>query len=370
MVSLVIFEGGQAASSVERMLAAVRRAVVVDTTRRALGCGAIDRVIVATDSEELAASVRAAGAEVDWDGGQPSFHFGKRLGEIIERRRLDRVIYMSGGLGALATPDDLAWVARELARHDRVVIANNVHSADLVAFTPASAIRGIDLPAMDNSLAMALNLDAGLPLAHPPRTLGLHFDIDTPVDLLALSIHPGTGPETRRALEAQPLDLRRVKAVMGVMDDPAADLLIFGRIGSPLFHYLDDRTRCRLRVFSEERGMKSLGRDVRGEVVSLIGFLWESVGSRGLFERIARIASAALLDTRVLFAHRRWALTQAERFWSDVGAWEEIRHPGLREFTRAAQEATIPTLLGGHSLVSGGVWALVDARLRGVGGAR
>lgn len=365
MVSLVIFEGGPARSWVERMLAELRQAIVLDTIERARACGAIGQVIVVTDREELAQRAASLGAEVDRDGDGEPFHFGRRLVELVRRRRLQRVIYMSGGLGALATPDDLAWIARELARQQRVVITNNVHSADLIAFAPAEALERVDPPAMDNSLAMSLSARAGLELVHPPRTLGLHFDIDTPTDVLVLGVHPGVGPAVRAWLEAHPLDRSRVRAILRVMDEPAADLLIFGRIGAPLFYYLDDRTRCRLRVVSEERGMKSLGRDRRGEAVSLMGFLWESVGDRGFFQRLGRVASAALLDSRVLFAHRRWEVSQADRFLSDLGMWEEIQHPGVRAFTRAAmQEAPLPVLLGGHSLVSGGVWALVDARLR------
>ena len=365
MVSLVIFEGGPARSWVERLLADLREAIVLDTIRRAAACGAIEQVVVVTDRESLAEQARAMGAEVDRDGQEQPFHFGRRLAELVRARRLERVIYMSGGLGALATPDDLGWIARELARRDRVVIANNVHSADLVAFTPGDALDRIDLPSLDNSLAMALSAGGGLELVHPPRTLGLHFDIDTPTDALVLGVHPGTGPAVREWLERHPLDRRRVQAVLAIMDDPMADLLIFGRIGAPLFYYLDDRTRCRLRVLSEERGMKSLGRDRRGEAVSLMGYLWESVGDRGLFERLGKVAAAALLDTRVLFAHRRWEVSQSDRFLSDLGEWESIDHPGVRSFTRAAvEESPIPVLLGGHSLVSGGVWALVDARLR------
>lgn len=366
MVSLVIFEGGPAGSEVERMLAAARRAIVADTAARALASGAIDQVIVATDSPQLADRVRALGAEVDPDEAGRSFHFGHRLAALVRARRLERVIYMSGGLGALASPEDLAWIARELRRHRRVAITNNVHSADMIAFTPASSIEEVAPVSMDNSLAMSLSEEAGLPLVDPPRTLGLHFDIDTPSDLLILGVHPGVGPATRAWLDANPMDRSRIWAVFRVMDEPMADLLIFGRIGAPLFYYLDDRTRCRLRLLSEERGMKSLGRDVRGEVVSLLGFLWESVGSDGLFRRFSRLAQAALVDSRVLFAHRRWRPSQADRFYSDLGVWEEIRDPGVREFTRAAQDAPIPVVLGGHSLVSGGIWALVDARLRGV----
>lgn len=367
-VTLTIFEGGKAASEIERLLAGLRQAVVLDTVERAQRVRFIDSVVVVTDSRELAEEARARGADVDLDGEGEAFHFGQRLARVVARRGLERVIYMSGGLGALATPDDLRWVARELLHREMAVITNNVYSADLVAFTPARALERIAPPAMDNSLAMALTTVARLPLVTPPRTLGLHFDIDTPTDMLILAVHPGVGPQTRRYLRQQPLDLGRVRAIMRVLEDARADLLLFGRIGAPLFYYLDERTRCRLRVVSEERGMKALGRDVRGEVVSLLGHLWERVGSRELFRMLAGMVQAALLDSRVLFAHRRWEVSQEDRFLSDLGEWPGIRHPGVREFTREAVASDIPVLLGGHSLVSGGIWALVDATLRGIRG--
>lgn len=348
------------------MLARVRQAVVLDTVARARRARAVEQIIVVTDSPELACQARALGAIADLDPEREDFHFGRRLAGLVRRHRLRRIFYMSGGLGALATSDDLAWVARELSRRDAVVICNNIHSSDLVAFTPGSVIWRVEPPAMDNSLAMTLAQEGGLPVLHPPRTLGLHFDIDTPADVAIASVHPGLGEHTRRLVDGLPLGRERVWQVFRVMGDPHADLLVFGRIGAPLFYYLDDRTRCRLRVLSEERGMKSLGRDVRGEVVSLMGHLWECAGSTGLFRVVAKVARAAVLDSRVLFAHRRWSVSPEDRFLSDLGHWERIGHPGVREFTRAAMEAEVPVLLGGHSLVSGGIWALVDAALRGV----
>lgn len=137
--------------------------------------------------------------------------------------------------------------------------------------------------------------------------------------------------------------------------------MLFGRIGAQLFDYLDNHTRCRIRLFSEERGMKALGRDRRGEVVSLVGRLIEALGYVGFFEFLAQFCHGAVLDTRGLFEHFGWKLSQADRFASDIGALDLISHPGLRDFTAAAFNASIPVLLGGHSLVTGGMWALIDA---------
>jgi hypothetical protein len=53
--------------------------------------------------------------------------------------------------------------------------------------------------------------------------------------------------------------------------------------------------------------------------------------------------------------------SREDRFQSDLLAAEAIEDEFLRRFTAAAARAPIPVLLGGHSLVSGGLMALNDA---------
>ncbi len=74
---------------------------------------------------------------------------------------------------------------------------------------------------------------------------------------------------------------------------------------------------------------------------------------------LATLADAALVDSRVLLAHRLGADERAwprpeDRFASDLLLHEAIADPWLRDLTRAAAEAPIPVLLGGHTLVGPG----------------
>ena len=103
------------------------------------------------------------------------------------------------------------------------------------------------------------------------RSLGLNFDIDTPSDLMILACHPHLGFYTKQALAEIEIDFSRCEKIKQVMQDPNSELLVYGRVNSALFKLLDELTSCRIRFYSEERGMKSLGRDVRGEVCSLLG---------------------------------------------------------------------------------------------------
>ena len=75
-------------------------------------------------------------------------------------------------------------------------------------------------------------------------------------------------------------------------------------------------------------------------------------------ETLAELGDGSFIDTRVILAHKRIEVSREDRFLSDLGRWQDIRDPFLRDFPRAALEAPIPVLLGGHSLMSGGLMAL------------
>ena len=62
-----------------------------------------------------------------------------------------------------------------------------------------------------------------------------------------------------------------------------ATVVVAGRVGSHAWSYMERETACRVRLFSEERGMEADGRDGRGEVRSLLGFYAQGLGLRRLF---------------------------------------------------------------------------------------
>jgi hypothetical protein len=124
--------------------------------------------------------------------------------------------------------------------------------------------------------------------------------------------------------------------------------------------YLEGKTLCWLRVFSEERGMRASGRMAKGLVRSLLSDYLDLVGLEKFFREMSELADAMFLDSRVILAARRMWPSPADRFNSDLRRPDEIADPFLREFTAAAIAAPMPVVLGGHSLVSGGLMALVN----------
>jgi len=184
------------------------------------------------------------------------------------------------------------------------------------------------------------------------------MDIDGPSDLAVLALTGEGGPCLREYLAALDMDLGRYRRALPFLTDRWAQITVAGRVGSHAWQYLEGETACRVRLFAEERGMEADGRAGEGKARSLLGFFLEQVGTQRLMDTLAELGDAAFIDTRVLLAHFRIEAARADRFLSDLGRWQEVREPFLRDLTRAALQAPIPVLLGGHSLMCGGLMAL------------
>ncbi len=200
----------------------------------------------------------------------------------------------------------------------------------------------------------------------------MQFDIDTPADLAILKLWLETKPLDH--LELNPIrdflqartELLQIPGweVLAKLGDFNSQVLVSGRVSANLHRALETRSHGQTRVLSEERGMRAAGREDRGEVVSLAGIMLEELGPVNFFKKLASSCQAALIDSRVLFAHLKWQVSQRDRFNSDAFQPDQILDEKVRAFTEAALEAhhrwNFPVLLGGHSLVSGGLLLLLD----------
>ncbi len=358
---LLIMTGVSEGSEPERMVSRTRQAVTLDLVGRALAVPSLRPVVVATNSPTLAQRLSAYPILVDVDSPEEPFHFGRRLAGLIARYGMERCFYLGGGAGPLLPESDLAAIADKMLAADRQLITNNFYSSDFAAFAPTSVLQAYPLPDSDNELAWLLGEDAGLPVWELPRTGATQFDVDTPVDLLTLAAHPGTGPHTRAYLDSLALDTSHLDAALPLILDRDATILVAGRVSSATWGYIERETACSSRVLSEERGMRASGRQGRGEVRSILGYYLDAVGLDRFFEALATMGQAVFLDNRVIFAHRGMWPSAADRFYSDLRQPAPIADAFVKALTEAAMAAPVPVIMGGHSLVSGGMYALIEA---------
>jgi hypothetical protein len=362
--ALVVMFGHTEANDVRRLVHDARLAATEDLLERARVTG-WDRVILCSDRPEALAGGNGKVERVTSRGN--SFHFGRQLRSVVGECGLDDhgVLYVGGGLPFLSNLT-LESMRVSLAEADNAAVANNVHSCDFAGWTPGRALLSAVAPETDNDLAWQLRR-AGLEVTELPRSAETAFDIDTPTDLalLALAARSGVGVSVGEhladLLSRSPIDVSLLDRTLAVLRSYDQTALCYGRISHHAWEYFAQKAACQTRIISEERGMRASGRLARGEVRSLLGLLAEQSGFGRVFDVLAQLAGAVILDTRVLMAHRRqWASTE-DRFNSDLGRPEAIQDEWLRDMTAAAVACPVPVLMGGHCLVSGGLYLLADA---------
>jgi len=365
-VGLLLFVGKNGTTPLERLVFGSHLAIALDLVQKAWACDAFAPIVVATNRPDLAAQL-PSGTFVEPTENGPQFHFGRTLHRLIARYQIERPLYIGGGSSPLISMAELASLAETVRSLDHAVVANNFFSADFFGFHPGTALAKIALPAQrDNSLPLQLVQQAGLQQHPLEPTLANAFDVDTPTDLAILSLHPLCGPATStylaRSGSATYLSsaCARLRAAMVHFVQPESEIVVAGRVSVHLVPLLRRDLACRLRIFSEARGMSSSVRPVH----SLLGYHLDAVGPDRFFQAFSQMGNALFLDSRVLFAHQKLEVSAGERFASDAGCVDLITHPQVRAFTQAALESVIPVVLGGHSAVSGGLWALVDAAWR------
>jgi hypothetical protein len=342
-------------------MAGARQAITQDIIVRAEAVPEIAHIVLSTNAPSLAEWAASRGVTVALDPPGSAFHFGERLRALSASHRAERLFYMGGGSGALLSTQELSHIVEQLLSANRVLITNNFYSTDWAAFAPAQVLDEVIPPATDNDLGWTLAEKGGLPNQSPQRRASTQLDVDTPTDLMTLAPHPGVGPQTRAYLDSLDLDTSHIEQALQLLVDRDAEVLVAGRVSAAVWEYLERETACRVRVFAEERGMRASGRLGRGEARSLLGYHYQQVGPQRFFATLAELGRAVFLDSRVVFAHLGVWPPAADRFNSDLRRPERIADEVVRQFTQAALAAPVPVVLGGHSLVSGGLYTLVES---------
>jgi hypothetical protein len=343
------------------MVQCARQEAARDTLVAAEKTGLFDELIVVTNDPFWACDL-PVDCVIDLDDTRHPFHFGRRLASVIEHYQLTHVLYTGAGAAPLIGAKELTGIAESLLSRDDFMVTNNIHSSDWAAFTPASILSAhVTRVERDNSLGWVLSREGKLHAESWPPTATSRMDIDTPTDLMVLARHPGCGAFLAAWLKEQDLDTRRLESAMVILNTEAKHLILAGRLASSTWAALERETLCWIRLFAEERGMVASGRQARGQVYSLLGAFMEQVGVDRLFQTMEAWSDTIFWDNRVVLAHHGLWPSAEDRYASDLGWVDGVKEPLLRDMTEWMLSASIPIVLGGHSLVSGGILALLDA---------
>lgn len=319
----------------------------------------------ALNAERQRAGFLAAGAAsaAVVSGAPDARPFGRRLRDLLPEAGDGGLVVLGSGAIPLAHPADRRELVEVAAADAPRALANNRYSADVVAVARArEALLGLPELTTDNALPRWLAEVAGVPVEDRRGRTRLGIDIDGPLDLVLLG--------GRWAALADAIDTAAVRAararVQAVVGDPLAELVVAGRVSAANLAWLEARTASRTRALVEERGLRTRRPGQRAPA-SVLGALLDRDGPGSLGRHLARMGDAAIVDTRVLLAHRLGAdeddwPTPEDRFASDLLRPRDIGDPWLAELTASALDAPIPLLLGGHTLVGPGLRLALASR--------
>ncbi|HEX8025432.1 MAG TPA: hypothetical protein VF484_04420 [Candidatus Limnocylindrales bacterium] len=295
--------------------------------------------------------------------------FGTRLRELAaDLADGAGIVVLGSGSIPLARPRDLRALVRAAGSGTRTALANNRYSADALAIGDATRLHDLpDLPS-DNAVPRWLEEVAGYDVDDLRTRWRLALDLDSPLD--AYLVDPASVPP---GLDLGAL-LDAINGVRAVAADRRSQLLITGRTSARTLRWLERSTASRTRALIEERGLRASAPDaaspdqpVRDRPPrSVLGQLLDDRGPEALGSILAELGDAAVVDTRVLLAHRLGADESAwpgaeDRFASDLLMPERILEPWLKALTASAVAAPVPILLGGHTLVGPGIRRLLRA---------
>lgn len=331
------------------------------------------------NAARLAGLFRASGADdVGVDEGIPDGRtFGERLRSLVHGLDEDvGLVVLGSGSIPLARPGDVAALVEVARSGERRALANSFYSADVVAVGQAANLAAAPYLPSDNSLPRWLRDEGGYRVDDLRGRWRLAVDLDSPVDVLLAGVEPAPTADASLVLE-------RLAGVRRVRADPRAELIVAGRTSAATLRWLERRTSSRTRALVEERGIRAIGvggagasgggasgtraGDAQRPPRSVLAMVLDDRGPEALGPILAELGEAAIVDTRVLLAHRLGAGEPAwpaaeDRYASDLLLPDAVHDAWLRALTASARDAAIPVLLGGHTLVGPGIRLLLARR--------
>ncbi|MBN2555320.1 MAG: hypothetical protein JXA97_05220 [Anaerolineales bacterium] len=345
----------------ERWMAGARLAAARDLIDRLKSVRKADPVYILA-AETTDREILRQHAGVVLDPHELPFHFGRALCRMIPEGA-ERIAYFGGASAPLLTKDALERIyTNGLDAEPYTAHVNNWHSSDWLLMTQPENLEplAIELP-KDNALGWVLQHSGGYSVSAEEPSAATRGDIDTPADVCMIAAHPDAGDHLRTFIHANPVDLQqRCGAVLEVLKTPAASLAMIGRTSADAWQRLVQASKIWVRVFAEERGMAASGRMERGEVRSILAAAIEVMGERAFMHELEQTADAVLWDTRVWMAHHHIWPADADRFAADLGWVDQIQDAELRRLTEAQSSISIPMVCGGHGVVSGGLYAMLE----------
>ena len=353
----IIFHAPAGPSALERMVASAREASACDLIE---SLKSLVSTIITVCPPDSAAVFESLDVSVQVVSDTETFHFGETLKQVIRNYQLDAVLYFGSGSGTLLNQKQLADMVAFSQRPQTEALFNNYYSCDFAVFTDTSPLLQLPVPDTDNGLGFMLS-DFGVKCHGLPRSLVSQFDLDTPIDLLLLKEAVQGGPRLQDYLSTQRFSHPSLKQITTLLVERTALVYLVGRVSPVTWQAFEQQVACRTAGMIEGRGMKAYA----DRQPPVLANLFQASGFADFFRALENSADAAIIDSRPLLARHGLLPSAQERFSCDLFQVAEMRDPIWIDFAQRALDCSIPILLGGHSLVSGGLYLLSEICWKG-----
>lgn len=338
--------------SISEIIKEAREQMIFDTSQKMFESGYFNSSIIVGD-ENLQKKAEKLNFVI-FEKTEKNFNFGKYLLKIINKYSLDKIFYFGAGSCYLLKTDELKFISENTVKGQ--FISNNPISSDFISFSSSDLNNEIILnfPNIDNYFSSYLMNTTPLKYIKMPVSLGSIFDIDTPNDFAILSKITNNSCRIGNYMSNNIFKNIDLDKLLKILSSKSNEIFVYGRI-NPLNLYIAERDiPCKIRFLSEERGLK-----IRGKAsASLLKHVFNSENFDNFFKLFENICSAGIFDTRVIFSLFAGKYDQEDVYLSDMKMWEKINNPFIKSFTKKISESKVPIILGGHSVVNGGLMAL------------
>jgi len=354
MIAAVIFYRAAAKGFPEELVSAGRRAFTRDLVTSLQQAG-LANIFLLTGEKEFGTGMSKEGVQWLIPEDEENFHFGRELQAVVREQGISGVLYFGGGSGGLLTRNQVSKLISFAKANRSAALFNNFYSCDFAAISGAEGLENIELPPIDNQLGFSLAA-AGFPCFSVPRVAASQFDIDTPTDLLLLAAAEQGGMATKAFCREQGLYHPHILSLVDRLADRKAHIYLIGRVNPANWAWFEREVACRTSGLIEGRGLRAYPNNSGTVIAKTIA----RAGIGTFFRWLIKIADGALIDTRPILARDGNLPLASDRFASDLLLPGMVSDPLWAEFTRVTMAAEIPIILGGHSLVSGGLYLLTE----------
>ncbi len=334
-----------------RILEGAKRENLKDIIANLVDVDIFQKIILQTNRPDIFSNYK--NIEIEDTSRIPEF--GARIKQAIKNQKKIQLFYTGSGSSVFLDPEKIRRYISLLKPGS--ILANNLYSTDYFFIDLREPMDRIEDIKLDNSFSRKIIERYRLKGLEIERNEYSLFDMDGPLDILALKLSGRGGKNLKRYLKTTQLDNKVLTDSLYNFTDKDCEILFWGRISEFLITFLRYRTACRTKFVIEGRGLVSQG-DLN--FYSLFLDSKPNIFQRQFYKKLETYCNTLFVDSRIIFAHYQLKPFREDRFALDMLDKDRINNKRLSRLCKLSKISTIPVIFCNHSFLNSGIPLLID----------